>query len=502
MAYTPFIDPTVRPFDLGVDAFGNVGGDIQSQQVITTYDIYAPNELLHVFERHDHRPGLRMLLKAMGMSRGTFAPTTGHWEYPWRENTLHVGAIVTPAGGAGNNIVVSIDATSMFDAGQTANGSGVKASYPGVGEVVYFPNGMVGRIQSKDTTTDPHQLTIRPQDSTWDLDSAVTAGERYALVSASFGEGTGLPAGKTPRVIKYLNDFQIIKEVAGATGSEMTNKTYFNPVPNKPGTFYMKTEKDMRFRFEGKCNGALLLGRSTNNITEFNSELGIDVPIKTTEGMYHFISANGNTNTYTAGALALNDFDAVANKFEQERVGTRNIVSWLGYLLYGEIENVLLASLNNDVAALLTRDLLNFDEGIKPNDGYQPRKAGDFALKIAFRALQKNRFTFGFKLLHEFNYIQGVGGSNYNFPRVGVFTPIGFTKDPVNKEQQGCYCGYEFKSLGGINREVVPARITGAGANAQYEMLVSDQYDRSKTALVSEIAFHGACANQCLILTV
>lgn len=500
MSMTPFIDPSVRPYDLSPDAFSSEGGSVQNQAAITTYDIYAPNELLMVFERHDHQPGLRLMLKAMGMSRGTFKPTTSHWEYVWRENLISIGSIVTPSGGAGNNMVISIPAGDMYDTGLTSNGTAAKASYPIVGELIYLPDGNVAHIIAKNITTDPHQFTIRPAKATVDLDSSVTAGESYALFTNAHGEGTGLPAGRTPRVVKYLNDFQIIKQVAGVTGSELTNKSYFNPIPGRQGSFYLKTEDDMRWRFEGRCNGALLLGQSTDNVNVFSSEVELDVPVKTTEGMYTHISENGNTSTYTAGSLAFADFDGVSNKFEQERVGTRHICSWIGYLLYNEIENMLQAALNNDMAALLTRDLLHYDDQIMPYDGWQPREAGDFAMNIAFRALKKGRFTYGFKMLHEFSDPQGVGSANYSFPNVSIFTPIGFTKDPVSGGK-GCFCGYEFKQLGDVNREVVPAQIVGAGANSTYQVIVSDQFDRRKTAFVSEISYHGSCPNQCVILT-
>lgn len=497
--YSPFIDPSTRPVDLEPDNYADVGGDVQSQQVITTYDIYAPNELIQVFERHDHQPGLRLMLKAMGFSRGTFKPTVGHWEYTWRENLFHLGSVVTPAVGAGDSATVAISADAMYDASQTANGSAVKASYPIVGEIIYLPDGTAARIESKDTTTDPHQFVITPIQATMDISSNLIVDEKYSMPTNAWGESTGLPTGRTPRVVKYQNDFQIIKEVAGVSGSELTNKAYFNPLPGRPGSFYLKTEQDMLWRFEGKCNGALLLGQLSDNITEFSSELGIDVPVNTTEGVYHFVEDNGNTEIYTPGSMALDDFDAVSATFETERIGTRYVVGWMGYSVYNEIENLILESLNNDTAALLTKDLLNYDEGVMPYDGFQPREPQDFAMKIAFRALQKGRFTYGFKMLHEFNYAKGVGSSDYDFTQRAIFTPIGFTKDPI-EGGRGCFIGYEFKALDGYSRETVPAQIVGAGANATYQVLVSDQFDRRKTAMVSEISFHGACPNQCVIM--
>ena len=496
MAYSPFINPTTRPYDLNPDAFSSVGGGTQTQKVLTVYDAYAPNELLTVFERHNHSPGLRLMLKAMGFSRGTAAPTTGHWEYPWRENLLYVGTIVTASTGAGTDVVISLNATSMYNAQVTVNGAAVQSSYPVVGQIIRLPNGMQARIMAKNTAVTPHQLTIRPSNAANDLAGNIVAGNSYALITNAHGEGTGLPAGRLPRVIKYTNQFQIIKAKAAVTGSSLTNKMYFNPVPGRQGSFYLKTEADMKYRFENDASRALLLGAASDNLTEFNTELGHDVPITTTEGMFEFISGHGNTNAYTAGGFTINDFDAIGFKLEDERVGTRNYCAWMGINLYNEIENSILQSLNNDVAALLTKEMLNFT-GTAPNDEFQPMSPEDFALKIAFRGIQKNGYKYGFKMLHEFNNVQGVGSTGYNFKQTGIFTPLGFTSAPDGA--QACFTGYEFKQLGDYSREVVVANIVGAGANFT-ELMVSDQWDRRQTGMLSEISYHGACPNKAVVL--
>ena len=500
MAFSPAFDnPTGRPFDFVVDAFGDVGGNTVSQKVVTAYDIYAPNELLALSERHNHSPGLRLMLKSMGFARGTAAPTTGHWEAPWRKNLVHVGSIVTPAGGVGNDIVIALDATSMYDGSFTASGSAVKASYPIEGELIRFPNGMVGRIKTKDTTFDPHRLTIEPISTTDDLDSAITAGQKYGIISNAWGEGTGLPKGRVPRISKYTNRFQIIKGASGATGSSLTNQTYFNPVEGKTGAFYLKVHNDMKWNFEENCNGALLFGKQGDNSTQLSSEVGIDVPVHTTEGLYTFVEDYGNSHGYTAGSFAIGDFDTIGNKLEDERVGTRHACFWTGKNLFNEIENAMLNSLDNDVAALLTKDLLNYTESMQPTDNWQPVSASEFALNIAFRGIRKGRFSYAFKMLHEFNFVQGMGSSLYSFPASGIVTPIGYTTDPVTTGK-GCFIGYEYKKLGELSRETMPARIVGAGANFS-ELFVSDGFDRRTDALVAEISFHGACPNQMVEVT-
>ena len=228
MAYSPFVNPATKQ-DLKPNVFSTVGGGTASQVVISQYDLYKPNELIQVFERHTYGGGFRIMLKAMGFNRGTSAPTTGHYEYPWRENLVTVGTtgvggggIITPSAGAGTDVVIALDPADMYNPGVNIGAVAQWASYPIKNEILIFRDGAAAMIVNKDTTTDPahHRLTLRPLDPLVDLATSVVEGESYFVATNAHAEGSELPEGRVPRIISYTNDFQITKVKAQSTGTE------------------------------------------------------------------------------------------------------------------------------------------------------------------------------------------------------------------------------------------------------------------------------------------
>ena len=497
MPYSPM--PLGGNQDLGVNSFSNVGGGAQTQKVFSQYDYYKPNELIQVFERHGYKPSFRMLLRSMGFTRGTAAPTTGHYEYPWRKNTIQVGSIITPSGGAGNNMVVALSAASMFNPGVTVNGAAAQASYPIVKDILLFHDGNAAQIIAKDTSVTPHRLTLRPLKSTVDLDNSVNVDDEYFIPTSAHGEGSGLPAGRVPRILTYTNEFQIIKNAAAVTGSELSNETYFQPVEGQSGSYYLKVADLAMYYFEEAYDGGLMWGQTINNITEFNPELGHDVDVKGTEGLIDFITTNGFTDNYTVGAYALSDFVTVSEYLERERVAWRELCCLQGYAIRNEIEGVLEAILDGDLAALLTKQWMYGEmagEGFRENfmGDDQPMDASDFAYKVGFRAVKKGGFNYGFYTMNAFGEAQGAGATGYDYPNWQVMVPVGYMADKSTGTNKPTV-GYEYKELNGYSREQIPVKLDGAGTGDP----VVSEYDLRKIAMLAEFAFHGTCANATVI---
>lgn len=499
MAYTPFVN--VGGQDLRPNAFSSVGGDYMSEGVISQYQMYKPNELVQVFERHSYAPSFRLMLKTMGFRRGSYAPTVGHYEYPWRKNLVTVGDIITPSAGPGTPVTIELAPADMYNAGVTANGAAAQASYPIKNEILVFRDGQQAMITEKDTTVTPHQLTLTPLDAAVNLATSIVIGEAYFVGSNAHGEGSDLPKSRVPRVIRYSNTFQIVKTSAGSTGSELTNQMYFEPVAGKPGSFFAKMSIDAMYRFETECDGALLWGQQINNITEFNSELGFDVNIHGTEGLIRFGEVNGNNETYVPGNYQLADFNDVAKYYDRERIGVMDIVCLQGIDIAIEIEDVLIDILDGDLAAMLTTKFLwgggGFSEEFTP-----AMDASSFALKFDYRAIKKAGYNWLFYKMPVFNESVGAGAPGYDYPGWQVMMPIGYTTDKSSGDARGTV-GYEYKVIGNYSREEVVADISGvgvAGTGTPYRVAVNGM-DLHKMGMVSEIAFHGTCANHVTLTT-
>ena len=499
MAYSPFVPPGGQ--DLRPNVFSMVGGGTLNQVVVSLYDLYKPNELVQVFERHTTGKGFRLMLKAMGFTRPTSAPTTGHYEYPWRENLVTVGAIITPSAGPGTNVVIELAAADHYTSGVTVNGvAGQGATYPVVNEIILFRSGESAMIIAKDTTTNPgaHRLTLRPLQAATDLATSVIAGEAYFISNNAHAEGSGLPQGRTPRIIAYTNEFQITKVAASSTGTEMTNSMYFNPVDDRGGSLYLKVKDDMMYTFEKDCDGALIWGEQIDNITVFVPGLGHDAPIKGTEGLISFAETNGNVDNYVAiGGYTIADFRDLGRYYEQERVGASEMMCLQGFEIYMEIEAAMVDFLNADLAALMTERMYYGDNVFDYlNDSLYESDPAQFALRIGFKALEISGFTFMFRKFPDFNKRVGAGSTGYNYSSWQVVLPVGYATDKKSDTKRGTF-GYEYKvSADGYSRETIVGEFFGAGVGGSNAYRsASNQNDIHRCFMISEFAFHPTCGN-------
>lgn len=503
MAYTPFVNPATRQ-DLRPNVFSTVGGGTASQVVISQYDLYKPNELIQVFERHTYGGGFRIMLKAMGFRRGSHAPTVGHYEYPWKDNLVTVGSIVTASAGPGTPVTIELDAADMFNPGVAISGTAQRASYPIKNEILIFRDGEAAIITNKDVTTNPllHRLTLTPLDSATDLATSIVVGESYFVASNAHAEGSGLPEGRVPRVITYTNDFQITKHKAQATGSSLTNTMYFNPVEGQQGPLYLKIKQDLMWYFEKDCDGALIWGKTINNVNEFVPRLGHDAPVRGTEGLLEFALTNGNIDNYSAvGAYTLADFRDLARYYEGERVGCNCFMNLMGFEIYQEVEQEMAEFLDGDTAALMTKEFFYGDMSFDHLDDEEYYKEpADFALKIGFRAIKIGGYVFVFRSMRDFNKKTGAGAQGYDYISWQVVMPVGFATDKSSNTMRGTF-GYEYKlSADGYSREEVVGEIVGAGVGGQtIYRSASHGDDVHECFLISEFAFHPTCANHITI---
>lgn len=479
---------------------GSVGSSYVSETFTGTlydFDPYAIMTLIH--ERHMRVSDFRFILKALGMSRGVKAPTTGHYERDWHYNAIKLGTTITASAGAGTSVVIALHADAMFAGGMSASASTVKNSDIKVGDILEFADGIQGYVSAKNTSTDPHRITVAPLDSTTEIASP-TSGDLVAIVTNAFTEGSGLPQGRFPRISLYTNVFHIVKASAGVTGSNLTNSLFvqFPGTPAGSSIWNVVTE-DMMAEFERVANGALLFGQLTDNVEIFNSNLEIDVPLKTTQGMLSWATDFGHTQLYTVGSYSLADFDAIGRTMTQERCPDRTFMTLDGYEIFIETENLLKDELGSDITPFLMKQI-GMANGM-PMDNFQPFENSDFDFYVGFKGVRKGGYQFAFKQLHEFSDVQGVGATGYNQPHWRVCVPIGSTRTNKADGSKGFAWGYEYKELNGYNREVVFGNIAGigvAGTNGFVPQPVHAN-DYMQNGIVGEIAFHGACPNQSYI---
>lgn len=505
MPLSPNIDPATLPVGNPNNNFSAVGGAIAGQKVLTTiYDLAPWNVLRSVYQRHSIAPSFRMLVKAFGsdFSRGVAAPTTGHYEQDWDSSLIEIGSIVTPASGAGGDMVVALSAASMYNTAVTQSGVARKASYPQENQRIQLPDGTMAFVKSKNVTTDPHRLTLSPINAAENLNNSVTAGEKYFSPDNAWGEGTALPKGKLNRIYKYSNTFQIVKQAFGATGSAITTEFYPRWKETDSNIIMILEAQTIR-DYERDISGALLFGQQMDNITATDSKTDYDVPVYGTEGLIKFALTNGHQLTYTPGSFSLQDIAAVAKIYEQERIGgARTIVTFDGFDLYAEREDALASQYQYTLAPKMMASWISDSDFPAPSDGWQPTTDEDFVAWLGFKGIHTKGYNFMFRMLHEFNEAIGAGSSDYDYSKWCIYMPLGNTVDQKTRQPRANF-GYEWRQQGRYSREHVVATVSGVGVAGigGYDAIdfAGSEYDFRKTGMVSEIAFHAACGNRIVI---
>jgi hypothetical protein len=464
-----------RPGGLKPAAFGGS----YSQEIISDFDIYTPSEQLELFSMHGYEPGFMSMLKAFGSRMSIHTPTYGHYEEDWRTDLLSINAVITPASGAGEPIIVELTADSMI-AITGESGATHRGSYPLVGDVVNFPSGRQGRITAKNTATNPHRVTIVPGVEADNINADAVAGASYHLATNAFGEGTGQPSGRVERFLKYNNRTQIIKSAIVVTGSEETNMAYFEPIRGKKGSVYLKGAVNTEYRHTLACDGALLFGRANDNFTQTSDALGYDVKVHTTSGAIEHIEDAGHVDYFQDGNYELDDFAALGRIAESERIPVRVFAAFAGYEWYTQVMGVLVDFLRDTHVDYTAKDVFGDNTG-----GYSP---GAFAVKIGFSAIEYGGYNWIFKKMPMFNDPKGAGAPGYNWNASAMILPLGTIEDKKNPGRRIPTCGYAYKELNGYSRET---EVWDTGGSGNIKKTSRD--DVRFHDFRSDIGFWGAC---------
>lgn len=490
--YTPTLAP--RPNDLVPNNFQPVGNFGSYEEYSTIYDRPIP-EQMYVLGRHAEYIGFGMMLRAMGNVKGCSTPSTGHYEEPWKEDLLKFSAITTPAGGAGNTLIATLHADMMYDTGVTIGGAARQASYVLAKDIIEFPSGNQARVESKNISVTPHRVTLKPLLSTVDLDDEVETGVGYHNAYNLFGEGSASAGIRSPRYIKYSNTFGIVKSAWGITGSEETNRVYFQPVPGQEGSIALRLSPDMYYHQEKARDGLLLFGQNANNLTELDTNdngLNIDISISGSEGYVSFAKTGGTISNYTPGSYSLTNLNAVGQILEDERSATDgNILALTGSAIHIEREDALAEFLSNNLTPFVDRLIPGYS-GFDFNAIADTNEKYDASYSFGIYHIHKAGWHFFFKKLPAFNDIKRAGAEGYNYKATTIYQPVGENVKTSTSSSMPTM-GYEFKQLNGRNRDLVYNYMPGAGTR---QGMVSHDRDTYKEMLLSEIAPHFACANR------
>lgn len=488
MAYTP-----VRP-----SAWAGIGTNISSGIVVSNYDLPPYEEVRLISETAERPMFFDTILKAYGMTRGVDTIKVGHAQIQRPFENVKFDNIVTPAGAVGAEMTVRCDAAFMYSPTATNGGAVVNASPARKWDIIRV-GGKTVWIKDKITVGAQHQYVLVPLDNTVNLDTLITAGNlatnEYAIVSNLYAEGSNVGEGKLPRLRKYSNEFQIIKESAKNTGTEKTIKVYHSNPDNVSGAasrVYLAPQ--MMMSYDRARSYALLVGEKSTNplITYQNPELGYDVKPTGTEGFITFAEREGHADTVTFAAWSLTDMRRLVLLLEQSYSShTTDYMYMYSHQVGSKVAEELLDKFSNTT----DRYLEMIYGQLAGTDKFNFNNAAGFAIKLGMRSVQVDNYTFTFRSLHEFNDNRGLGLET-KFQKYAMAIPMGFTKDANDGNSEMPLMGYQFRKQGAYSRET----ITGAwGGFMSNELKPSSGWDVENVAVGCEIAFHGYCGNQVVV---
>jgi hypothetical protein len=213
-------------------------------------------------------------------------------------------------------------------------GSGDTTAAINVGELVMFPNGVVGIVTAKTTTS----ITVRSVDTT--VLPALTANQILSFFSNANGEGSLSPASKRWQQQPYFNQVQIFKAKYEITDIQKASKVEVE-FQGKPYIMY-KGQHESLMKFRADISNSLLFGRISDTTFDSQSpawQLGGQT-VQTTRGLDQYTADGIRNNLGAATTITTAELQTLTQTMNRERcpqdyllfVGTSMNIAFDNYL--------------------------------------------------------------------------------------------------------------------------------------------------------------------------
>ena len=433
-----------------------------NENYVSSLSIHKPDVAEDFVARYGDQ-SLMGLLDAVGAKAPVAQRTFSHWEDDFLHQNFKLEG--TPTVAAGGTAVTLADA--YFHDGTNAGHHFLR-----VGDIVMNRHGETALC----TVLSTDQATLVPyKNAAW---PAYVADELITVIGNEFQEGTAQPSGITPRANEYTNSTAIMKESFEVTGSEATNKVWFQVTDPNTGEagylWYIKGEADTYKRFMNYCETQMILGtRAANTNLPGTIDQG---GISGTEGLLDFMRT-GNTMSYNQLAgFNLSDFDSMIRTLDTQR-GSKENMMWCGIDLSLAIDDA--------VAAMFAGGGIQYGAF---------NGAEEIAVAFGFNSFTRGGYTFHKKVYDMFNYSPMLGADGYAFAGMGLVIPGDSGRDSKTREAIPSL-RIRYKAAEGYSREM-EHWLTGSAGLAQ----ATDDTDSLKCHYRTERGFEGFASNRFMLI--
>jgi hypothetical protein len=417
---------------------GSVSAQI-SNSLVSLFNIHKPDKANFLFRKYG-KQGVTafQFLQSIGAVSPVAQGTFSHFEEDWIHATFTPSAV--GAGGAGVTVNVTLSAADMDSLGN---------SYPRVGDIVMFNNGVKGQVLTK-SGANPAVLGIAPLLVADDIATSAIVGEQVIITSNAFAEGTDQPEGRVSKAYEYSFYTQILKETVASTGTELTNQNWFNEIDGTTINAWFDKAKsiDLDYRMALAIDGMILYGEVADNP---------NITGTTAQGLVDGVSTQGGNATYTPGLFSLAYFDQM-NRYLDKQMAPNEYVGLLGYQFFQDMENTLTNVFTQNPIIFAGGEGKTFGELMY---GDNMKSLAGKSVEIGFRSITKTDRTFHLLKLPQLSNPKLYGATGFTEQGRGIFCPL--DKPIAPKGGAMPRLGVRYKELGGYSRKMESWYIGGAG---------------------------------------
>ena len=256
-------------------------------------------------------------------------------------------------------------------------------------------------------------IYVAPASSSVTLDASyISTGVVFALGGITMPVESGPTTPTKPSYDKVTFYTQVQKEASGFGGMELARQKWFNV---DGGYLFSRDTMQKEWQIKSGMNMSLLLGQQTTNplcVNVSDLDSTTNIPNKTNIGLWEWGKLRGWDNTFnTVTGFKVTDLDAVGEYYRSVGCSAQDVLVEMGGGLGVQIENSCKEYITGSTGAL--------------NDLFTP--GGDNKdLKIGFKSIYKNGYTFILQQDHTFNNPNMLKNLMYN---AALFIPMTTVKN-------------------------------------------------------------------------
>lgn len=339
-----------------------------------------------------------------------------------RDARSHVHTVSSVADGAAPYATLGVIVTLTTGAGdhlQTGTLSQPKVrdqgiAYTGTGKFRFYV------VKVDKDTNNAHEITLMPTDGTTDLFVDIDAGDKIVIFASGFGDGTSQPEPTSRIAETQTNNIQTFKSKKSSDGRQAATETYWQDPKSGRNLYVNSLLNDGEYEIRQQMDFTFLLGEKSSSLSD---------PTDTSKKVYFnggldwYANNQGYLQAYTAGAMDIDDIEAVIQNLTFEKAPTKQLIL-PGITANLEIDAFMKTYNDNTGINWAQMGIGNaanrmVDFGI---DGF---RHGNFTfMKKSLAALNEQGVTNG-----------GTGATLMNYPATAYTVPWGSTTDGNGKSQ-------------------------------------------------------------------